>query len=1073
MHSKLKKLALITMPCVVSLALSACGGSSHHSSSSPSAEVLDWAQTTGEYDTASIVEIDVSALPALLEGCEVPQGALIVMGDVFDQYFSWIWNDKGNILGDSAAWPGADFTDNVLASCSEKIHQYIAPEGKSIEDYFVIVNDGGNGKQTGDGNVFTQKRACLKITEPTGDGKYKAEFVTARECGVSVEGLPAEIPSDVYVMNNGARIANDGTISINELSGKEETGYTIVTLLISGSNVTAETTGKYWFGDNESNAVVFKNGEKIKVGANVKVDDGETKTTELHVSYGEGDDTVTSNYKIEKTFSAKDETCRLNKQEKTLGATYSSESTTFRIWSPASSDVSVTVDGATYAMTKVAMDCYSDIYEVKVDGDLVGKTYQFTVDGKNVRDPYGRMVEGSSSNANIVMDLSKSEPEGGWVKSPELKNREDSIVYEVHVRDFTIDDTSGVDSDKKGRYLGMVQTGTTYGGIKTGIDHLKELGITHVQLQPIYDYATCSDVDSQNNTCYNWGYDPWNYNVPEDRYSSVFGTDKYDLKIQEVKTMINEMHKNGIRVIMDVVYNHTFDKSVFENITSKYYNKDDLSGCGNSIDAVNNMVWMMIRDSLDYWVTEYHIDGFRFDLAGAFSMKDYSDWGVYLNKQHPDANLLVYAEPWAGGGGNVSDNSQTVRTGVMYTQDKDAHVGAFNNRIRNCLKGSSDDAEALGFIFDKENDGWDSNGTDENDNALKGNKACIFMGMKAGVRHADAKGTDEWSAQGFSDPEQTVSYVTAHDNLDLRDKIEVAGITGEEAKKLQVYTHSILMASQGMAFIHGGEEFGRTKAAAKNDTESPIHNTYKTTTGANDFKWDLKAGEWQKVNDAYVAYIKMRKDHPAFRMTTADQIFANVTLDEASTDSVVIININGQAVKDSWGKIKVVMNSTKEAATVANVEDWTKVADGYTVGDVVVQNSSAAPQAMSIWVTKADEATTKEIKSMSIVGTTNSWDNNAPDSMTLKDDKWTSDKEYTLDQGSEFKFFTNGNTDWGNADEQLGLCGSDNTTLKTNTECGGGAGNVKPEKTGTFKIVVDNKTLEWSLVEVASEAVIR
>ena len=147
---------------------------------------------------------------------------------------------------------------------------------------------------------------------------------------------------------------------------------------------------------------------------------------------------------IEKTYSSKDETCRLNKQEQTLGATYSSENTTFRIWSPASSDVKVTVDGTTYEMTKAAIPCYSEVYEVKVDGDLVGKTYQFTVDGKDVRDPYGRMVKGSKSNANIVMDLSKSDPEGGWDPAPELKNREDSIIYEVHVRDFTIDETSGV-----------------------------------------------------------------------------------------------------------------------------------------------------------------------------------------------------------------------------------------------------------------------------------------------------------------------------------------------------------------------------------------------------------------------------------------------------------------------------------------------------------------------------------------------------------------------------------------------------------------------------------------------------
>ena len=541
--------------------------------------------------------------------------------------------------------------------------------------------------------------------------------------------------------------------------------------------------------------------------------------------------------------------------------------------------------------------------------------------------------------------------------------------------------------------------------------------------------------------------------------------------------MINEMHKNGIRVIMDVVYNHTLNQSVFGNITKKYYTQKDMTGCGNTIDAANNMVWMMIRDSLDYWVTEYHIDGFRLDLAGSFSMKDFSDWGEYLNRQHPDAKLVIYGEPWAADN-DVSEKliDNPVRTGRMHMQSEGAHVGAFNNRIRNCLRGGSgNNANDNGFIFDKLNkSGYDSNGTNENDEALNTNRDCVFMGMKAGVRHANATGTDVWSAQGFSDPEQSLAYITAHDNLALRDRIEAAEISGDEAKKLQVYAHSILMAGQGMTFIHGGEEFGRTKAAAKDDKESTIHNTYKTTTGANDFKWDLKAGEWKKVNDAYAAYIKMRKEHPAFRMTTADQILKNVALDKASTDSVVIINIDGHAVKDSWDKIKVVMNSTKDAKPVANVEGWTKVADGYTVGDDVAQNSSAAPQAMSIWVTKADEATTKEIKSMSIVGTTNSWDNNAPDSMTLKDGKWTSDKEYTLDEKSAFKFFTNGNTDWSNNDEQLGLCGSDKTTLKTNTECGeGGAHDVKPEKTGTFKIVVDNKTLEWSLVDVASEAVIR
>lgn len=471
------------------------------------------------------------------------------------------------------------------------------------------------------------------------------------------------------------------------------------------------------------------------------------------------------------------------------------------------------------------------------------------------------------------------------------------------------------------------------------------------------------------------------------------------------------------------------------------------------------MVWMMIRDSLDYWVSEYHIDGFRFDLVGAFSMKDYSDWGEYLHKQHPDANLVIYGEPWAADNDAAEELVENpVRTGRMHMQSEGAHVGAFNNRIRNCLKGSSDDAKALGFIFDKENDGWDGNGTDENGNALKGNKACVFTGMIAGVRHSDATGTDKWSAQGFSDPEQTVSYITAHDNLALRDKIEAAGLKDEEAKKLQVYAHSILMASQGISFIHGGEEFGRTKAAAKNDTESPIHNTYKTTTGANDFKWDLKAGDWKKVNDAYVAYIKMRKEHPAFRMTTAEQIFANVKLDPASTDSVVIVNINGQAVQDSWGEIKVVMNSTKKEFEVANVEGWTKVADGYTVGaDDVDPNSIAAPQAMSIWVKEADESES-QFTSMEVRGIT-SWDEG--DAMILKDGKWVS-QTYNLQEGTEFKIVTNG-TGWGNDDNIYGDCSNNKTLASVTSGCGD---NAKSDKAGKYQIYVDEQTMTWELVAV-------
>ncbi|MCR4553590.1 MAG: hypothetical protein K5752_01545 [Succinivibrionaceae bacterium] len=962
MQTKISKLALWTMPCFVALSLGACGGSSSSSSSDAPVTEDIWAELS-DIDADSIVTVDTSLFPELKEGCQVPQGALIVSGDVYDNYFAWIWDEKGNNLYDGAEWPGKEFTDDKLSTCAAVIHFLNPP--KSIDNMSVIVNAGKDKNKTGNGNVYNQKYPCLKISSEADDKINKSSFVSARECGVSVEGLSDEIPTDVYVKVKDEIKANGSVIEIKEIEGKEGSGYVTLTLLVKGDKEKLESNpnGKFWFGDNEGSPSVFTNGQKLIVGKNVKVNEGESKETVLHVQYGEGDNTVSVSYKIVKTYSVKNEQCRLNKQKETLGATYAADNTVFRIWSPDSSDVKVEVDGTSYDMTKSSLDCYTDVYETKVDGNLAGKTYQFVIGGKKARDPYGKMVAKGSDTANIVMDMSQTEPEE-WFNVPELKNREDSIVYEVHVRDFTIDDTSGVDADRKGRYLGMVQTGTFYNNLnlKTGIDHLKELGVTHVQLQPIYDYGTCSEVGSQDSSCYNWGYDPWNYNVPEDRYSLYFGTDKYNDKIKEVKTMINEFHKNGIRVIMDVVYNHNWKPDMFKDITSKYYLSQDITGCGNTIDANNNMVWTMIRDSMDYWVSEFHVDGFRLDLVGAFGMKDFSDWGEYLNKQYPKANLLIYGEPWA------ADNEQAeklvedpVRTGRMFLQSSGAHVGAFNNRFRNCIKGGAsngDDKDGYGFLFNKLNkSGYDDNGSDQNGTKLKDNKECVFMGVKAGVRTEDAPSDvkDVWSAQGFSDPEQTVSYLTCHDNLALRDMIEsYDGIVSEsdDAKRLQAYGNSIVMISQGISFIHGGEEFGRTKAAAGKDKD----NTYNTTTGANDFIWSLKSDAgWNEVYNSYVAYTQMRKEHPAFRMTNAKDINANVKLDEKSSDETVIININGKAVNDTWGTIKVVMNSSAIDVDVAGVEGMTKVADGKTVGDKVLDNNKAAAQSVSIWaVVNAD-----------------------------------------------------------------------------------------------------------------------
>ncbi|MBQ1878179.1 MAG: hypothetical protein II161_05105, partial [Erysipelotrichaceae bacterium] len=574
MTNRRNKLGVAVCAAMFAVALSACGGGGGGGGGSA---VDNWNETTGKTDTVHRY-VDPGD-PAV--GCEVAPLNLIVKGDFYDQVYAYSWWGEQKLFGE---WAGTEASR--LDTCpTATIYTVPLPEEYDPKGaYQVIVNNGpDNGKQTGDGNFYSESMPCLLMTSES-----EAHFVPARECGVAVEGEEFNDSSYIYNAKNDTILQDGATIEINQVDGAADSESVNISLLMAGPGVTAQTQGKYWIGDvhfddaavqdtDDSNdpegGVPFVNGEIISLGKNVIVDEGQKKSTKLTVKYND----AVSVFNVVKTYTKKDAACRLEKSEETLGAIYSSDKTVFRIWYPGSSKVSVNVDGTDYEMKLANVKCYTSVYEVTVEGDLDGKKYQFSIDGVPVRDPYGKMIasDGIDNTANIVMDMSKTDPEGGWAAAPELKNRVDSIVYEVHVRDFTIDETSNVDKNKRGRYLGMVQSGTTYKGVTTGIDHLKELGITHVQLQPIYDYATCSDVDSQDSSCYNWGYDPWNYNVPETRYSSAFGTADYNTKISEVKTMINEFHKNGIRVIMDVVYNHTYNNSVFDKISGKYYLKTD------------------------------------------------------------------------------------------------------------------------------------------------------------------------------------------------------------------------------------------------------------------------------------------------------------------------------------------------------------------------------------------------------------------------------------------------------------------------------------------------------------------
>ncbi|MGC3999367.1 MAG: starch-binding protein [Anaeromyxobacter sp.] len=570
----------------------------------------------------------------------------------------------------------------------------------------------------------------------------------------------------------------------------------------------------------------------------------------------------------------------------TLGALYLPGATKFRLWSPDSSSVTVTVGGATYPMARVAdFAGYTSIYEATVSGDLELQPYQFAVGGAAVRDPYALMVNPGTTQG-VVMDMASIAPAGGWAATPALVNREDAIIYEAHVRDFTIDANSGVDAARKGKFLGMVQTGTTYGTAKTGLDHLKELGVTHVQLMPVYDFGTA---------LYNWGYDPVNYNVPEEQYAQA--TDPVG-RVQEFQTMVNELHKNGLRVVVDVVYNHTYDKTVLQLITGKYYTTVDLSGVGNSIDDGNPMVARMIQDSLEQWVRNYNVDGFRFDLLGVFYATNAAAWGNYLNATFPTRNLLLYGEPWNGYATDPND-AQKVRFGKMPTL-AGAHVGVFNGGYRDDLRGPGDSAVQR-YVVNQAPSWW----------------GAIAAGSRGSITAAKSTSAlpNAWDSMFAYDPEQAINYVSAHDNLNMWDKINYAGLSGGPtgyAGRVDRFTIGILMTSQGIPFFYEGDEMLHSKAYGGDYTTAK--NSYRAGDNYNAIRWADKvtnAATHQFYRDA----IALRRANPALRLTSWDEINTRVrTTLNAGSQSASSINV----VHDASLPAGVVVNSIDADGNVGN-----------------------------------------------------------------------------------------------------------------------------------------------------------
>lgn len=536
-----------------------------------------------------------------------------------------------------------------------------------------------------------------------------------------------------------------------------------------------------------------------------------------------------------------------------LGALYEKEGTLLRVWTPTAKSVEVWIyadDSFKGPSTKIEMvQKPKGIFEAYLPGDQHGTIYVYKILFLNNResisvDPYARAttVNGMKS---VIADLNRTNPDGWGERLPAFGLPEEAIIYELHIRDFSISETSGIVN--KGKFLGLTEKNTqNASGRKTGLDYLIDLGITHIQILPMFDYAT---VDEANLTepQYNWGYDPLNYNVPEGSYS----TDPFDPfnRIFELKQMIRTLHENGLRVIMDVVYNHVYDPKdqALERTVPGYfyrYNADGSlangTGVGNDTASERHMMRKYIIDSVKYWAKEYHLDGFRFDLMGIHDSVTMNAIREALDKIDP--SIIIIGEGWEMSTPLPEDLKASQRNAQAMPR-----IAHFNDSIRIALKGSDfGDEKDRGFISGK--------------NYLED---LLLRNIK-GAMHLS-------SHSSYVDPEQVIQYVEAHDNLTLYDKLLRSNPDDSEEVRIKRHTlaTSIVLLSQGVPFIHGGQEFLRTKAG--------VANSYQSPDEINQFEWERVTTFQESV--AYVkGLIALRKSEYLFRLHTHEEIDAHFTM---------------------------------------------------------------------------------------------------------------------------------------------------------------------------------------------------
>ena len=576
---------------------------------------------------------------------------------------------------------------------------------------------------------------------------------------------------------------------------------------------------------------------------------------------------------------------------------YSPTKSVFTLWAPTAEEVRLNLyasgEGGEPIRQLPMKSSDKGTWRISVSEDLKGSfyTFQIRIGDKWLDETPGIWAKAVGVNGNraAVIDWAATDPEG-WEadKSPELKSFSDIIIYEMHHRDFSIAANSGV--THKGKFLALAEEGTKGpGGVATGVDHLKELGVTHVHILPSYDYGSVDETRLQDNV-YNWGYDPKNYNAPEGSYS----TDPYNgaVRVSEMKQMVKTLHDNQISVIMDVVYNHVYNASDFcvNQIVPGYFSRVNEDGtysngsdCGNDTASERSMVRKYIVDSVKYWADEYHIDGFRFDLVGLIDTETINEVVTEVHKTHPD--VIFYGEGW------TMDTAVTKDGYKMTTQPNSTDVPGFaffSDTLRDALKG---------HVFYTTRKGYVSGAADLADTV----KGC-FLGQ-----------ADDWCTT----PSQSINYASCHDNMTLLDRItkSTPGASKEDHIRMNNLSAAIYMTAQGIPFLQAGEEMLRAKIDASGDF---VENSYNSPDSVNSIKWDTLEDEaYQNVYNYYKGLIAFRKAHAALRLTNAADVHANITSVDGLDENVLAFRINGGVNGETSDGIFVIFNPNRAETSVA------------------------------------------------------------------------------------------------------------------------------------------------------------